>query len=161
MKNWFVLQTKPLKEAVVEKLLNQAGMRTYYPRIKDEEGRIHSFFPCYEFVYFNYPAQYRLVRFTHGVSRVVGNEKRPIPVEASLIHEIKAREVGGFVVLEEDQGELQPGDLVKIAKGPLKGFKGVFKKTLSGEERVLILLNYVNYQGRVVVPREFIRRTRP
>lgn len=83
MKTWFVLQTKPLKEAIVEKLLKEAGIPVYCPRYKDEEGRIRSLFPCYEFVYFDYPKQYRLVRFTRGVRRVVGNEIGPIPVEES------------------------------------------------------------------------------
>jgi transcription antitermination factor NusG len=161
MKNWFVLQTKPLKEAIVESLLREAGLRVYYPRVKEGDGRIHSLFPCYEFVHFDYPSQYRLVRFTRGVRRVVGNELGPIPIEAAVIQEIKAREVDGFIILEDDLGPPEPGDLIEVVKGPWRGLKGIFQRTLSSEQRVMILLNYVQYQGTLIVPRNQIRKARP
>jgi len=160
MKNWFVLQTKPLKEGIVEVLLREAGLRVYYPRVKEEDGRIHSLFPCYEFVYFDFPSQYRLVRYTRGVRRVVGNDRGPIPIEAALIQEIKAREVDGFIILEDDLGPPEPGDLIEVVKGPWRGIKGIFQRTLSGEQRVMILLNYVQYQGTLIVPRSQIRKAR-
>ena len=161
MKNWFVLQTKPLKEQIVAELLGKAGLDIYYPRIRDDDGRPHSFFPCYEFVLFNYPSEYNLVRYTRGVRRVVGNEHGPIPLEAAVIDEIRAREKDGFIILEDDLGPPEPGDLIEVVKGPLRGLKGIFSRTASGEQRVAILLNYVNFQGSAVVPRNYIRRARP
>lgn len=161
MRNWFVLQTKPFKEAIVEKLLYEAGIQVYCPRYKDEEGRIHSLFPCYEFVNFNFPREYRLVRFTRGVRRVVGNEAGPIPVEATVIQTIKAREVEGFVVLEEELPPPEIGDLVEVVKGPFKGIRGIFSRLITGEQRVLILLNYLHYQASLIIDRDKIRKARP
>lgn len=161
MKNWFVLQTKPLKEAIVEKLLREAGMPVYCPRYKDEDGRVHSLFPCYEFVYFDYPRQYRMVRFTRGVRRVVGNEVGPIPVEQEVIQEIRSREVDGFIVLVEEPPPPEIGDVVEVVKGPFKGFKGIFSRVLTGEQRVVILLNYLDFQGRLILDRNLIRKARP
>jgi len=161
MKNWFVLQTKPLKEGIVAELLRKAGLDIYYPRVLEDDGHPHSLFPCYEFVLFNYPAQYNLVRYTRGVRRVVGNEHGPIPLEAAVINEIRAREKDGFIILEDDLGPPEPGDLIEVTKGPLRGLKGIFNRTVSSEQRVMILLNYVNFQGSLVVPRNYIRRARP
>lgn len=161
MKNWFVLQTKPFKERVVERLLDEAGISVYCPRYKDEDGLIRSLFPCYEFALFDFPRQYRLVRFTRGVRRVVGNELGPIPVETKIIQEIRAREVDGFIVLEEELPPPEIGDLVEVVKGPFKGFKGTFSRFLSDEKQVLILLNYLHYQGKLILDRQLIRKARP
>ena len=49
---------------------------------------------------------------------------------------------------------ISAGDEIEVAGGPLKGLRGVFKKELSGQDRVLILLNYVSYQGRLLIERE-------
>ncbi|MCX7973227.1 MAG: hypothetical protein N3B16_01825 [Candidatus Aminicenantes bacterium] len=161
MRNWFVLQTKPLKEAMVEKLLVEAGMMVYCPRYKDEDGRVRSLFPCYEFVYFDYPKQYRLVRFTRGVRRVVGNEAGPIPVETAIIEGIRSREVNGFIILEEEPPPPEIGDLVEVVKGPFKGFRGIFSRTMTGDQRVLILLNYLHFHGKLIIDRSFIRKACP
>ncbi len=160
MKNWFVLQTKPLKEIIVAKLLGEAGIKTYCPQFKDDNGRPHMLFPCYEFVYFDFPSQYRLIHYTRGVRRVLGNEHGPIALAEEIVEEIRAREVDGFIVLEDELGSPEPGDIVEVVKGPLRGFRGIFKKTLSSEERVLILLNYINYEGKVIVPRAHIKKAK-
>lgn len=161
MKNWFLLQTKPSKERVVERLLSEAGLPVYCPRYKDDDGRIRSLFPCYEFAFFDYPGQYRLVRFTRGVRLVVGNEMGPIPVEAKIIQEIRAREIDGFIVLDEILPPPEIGDLVEVVKGPFKGFKGIFSRLLTSEQRVMILLNYLDFQGKLIIDRKLIRKVSP
>jgi hypothetical protein len=40
----------------------------------------------------------------------------------------------------------------------LKGLRGVFKKELSGQARVLILLNYVSYQGRLLIEKDKLKK---
>lgn len=158
MKNWIGLQTKPLKEALAAKLLGEAGMPVYWSRHWDWDGRIHSLFPCYEFVLFDYPKESRLVQFTRGVRRVVDNKGGPIPVEATIIQTIRSREIDGLIVLEEDPPPLEIGDLAEVIKGHFKGFKSCF---ITGEQRVSILLDYLNFQGNLVVDRDGIRKTWP
>lgn len=158
MKNWFVIQTKPFKEFSVERLFRQGGFPIYLPKIKDDDGSARPLFPRYEFIYFDFPRHFSLVRYTRGVSRVLGNFLGPIPVEEKIIEEIKSREVNGFILLEEDLGEPQPGDLIEVRRGPFQGFRGVFKKALDDKMRVLILLDYVDYQGYLRIEKSKIKK---
>ena len=125
MESWFVLSTKPQKEFHLERLFQEGGFKVYCPRFLDA-GRIKPFFPCYEFVYFSYPDQYKLVKYTRGVRHVVGNEGGAIPMNAQFIDELRAREVGGFIELEKYGLEPSIGDEIEVVTGPWKGLRGVF-----------------------------------
>jgi transcriptional antiterminator RfaH len=50
-----------------------------------------------------------------------------------------------------------PGDTVTIEEGPLAGLQGVFK-ALTGQERVIILLDLLGKQNTVILPRRSIAR---
>lgn len=157
MKNWFVLSTKPKKEFHVEKLFIEGGIKIYNPKYLYEK-RIKPFFPSYEFIYFEYPTQYQLVRYTRGVKRIVGTREGPIPIPEQVIQEIKAREVNGLIELYKYGAEPEVGDEIEVAEGPLKGLKGIFKKELPEKERVLILLNYVSYQGQLLIEKKKLKK---
>ncbi len=157
MKNWFVLNTKPKKEFQVEKLFKEGGIKIYNPKYS-HENRIKPFFPGYEFIHFDYPSQYRLVKYTRGVKRVVGNRDGPIPMPEEVIHEIKAREVKGLIELYKYGDEPELGDEIEVVEGPLKGLKGIFKKELPEKERVIILLNYVSYQGQLRIEKKKLKK---
>lgn len=157
MKNWYVINTKSKKEFQVAKMFGQAGFEYYYPAYR-HEGRIRPFFPGYGFLYFDFPEQYQLVRFTRGVKRVEGNRQGPIPIPQEVVRAIKAREVDGLIELEKHGPEPAVGDEVEVAEGPLKGLKGIFKKETSDRDRVLILLNYVSYQGQLIVEKSKLRK---
>ncbi len=46
------------------------------------------------------------------------------------------------------------GDEIEVVEGPLKGLRGVFKRELTERERVLILLDYVSYQGQLIIEKK-------
>jgi transcriptional antiterminator RfaH len=157
MKNWFVINTKPKKEFQVEKLFTEGGIKIYNPKYM-YENKIKVFFPGYEFVYFDFPAQYQLVRYTRGVKRVVGNKYSPTPIPEEVIREIKSREIEGLIELYKYGDEPEVGDEIEVMEGPLKGLRGIFKKELTAKERVLILLNYVTYQGQLIIEKEKLKK---
>ena len=157
MKNWFVLNTKPKKEFHVEKLFIEGGFEIYNPKYL-HDNKIKPFFPGYEFIYFDYPEQYRLVRYTRGVKRVVGNRVGPIPIPEKVITEIKAREVNGLIELYKYGQEPELGDEIEVVEGPLKGLRGIFKKEIPEKQRVLILLNYVSYQGQLLIEKKKLKK---
>jgi transcriptional antiterminator RfaH len=157
MANWFVLNTKPKKEFQVEKLFAEGGIKVYNPKYVHDD-RIKPFFPGYEFIYFNFPAQYQLVRYTRGVKRVVGNREGPIPVPEEVINGIKSREINGLIELFKYGEEPETGDEIEVVEGPLKGLRGIFKKELDDKERVLILLNYVTYQGKLLIEKKKLKK---
>lgn len=157
MKNWFVINTKPKKEFQVERLFVEGGFMVYNPKYRYEE-KIKSFFPGYEFIYFDFPAQYRMVRYTRGVKRVIGNQVGPIPIEREIIEQIRMREVDGLIELDKYGEEPQIGDEIVVMEGPMKGLRGIFRRELSEKERVLILLNYVSYQGQLIIEKKKLKK---
>ena len=157
MKNWFVLNTKPKKEFHVEKIFTEAGFEIYNPKYRLDE-RIKTFFSGYEFIRFEHPADYRLVRYTRGVKKVIGNQEGPVPISTEVIDQIKAREENGLIELLKFGEEPVVGDEIEVVEGPLKGLRGVFKRELTERERVLILLNYVSYQGQLIIEKKKLKK---
>ena len=157
MKNWYVINTKPKKEFQVERLFTEGGIEIYNPKYLHEE-RIKPFFPGYEFISFDFPDQYRLVKYTRGVKRVVGVREIPVPIPNEVIHEIKSREVNGLIEVDKYGEKPEVGDEIEVVEGPLKGLRGVFKKELTAKERVLILLNYVTYQAQLIIEKEKLKK---
>ena len=157
MQSWYVVQTKPKKEFHVEKMFLEAGLQVYNPRTR-EGAYVKPFFTGYEFVLFDYPAQFKLVKYTRGVRKLVGNDLGPIPIEAAWVEEIRSRERDGFIVLQKYGLEPSVGDEIEVAAGPLKGLRGVFQADLSDQDRVLILLNCVSYQGRLLIEKGKLKK---
>ena len=157
MKNWFVINTKPKKEFQVEKLFTECGFTIYNPKYEYKDQK-KAFFPGYEFIYFDYPAQYQLVKYTRGVKRIVGVSQVPVSIPEEVIRAIKAREVNGLIEIGKYGEEPEVGDEIEVVEGPLRGLKGIFKKKLSAKERVLILLNYVTYQGQLIIEKEKLKK---
>lgn len=157
MKKWYVLNTKPKKEFHVEKIFTEAEFRIYNPKYK-QEGKIKPFFPGYAFIHFDFPDQYRLVKYTRGVKKIVGTQKGPTPIPDEVLTTIKAREVDGLVELDKYGEEPEMGDEIEVMEGPLKGLRGIFQRELSDHDRVLILLNYVSYQGQLVIERKKLKK---
>jgi transcription antitermination factor NusG len=157
MKKWYVINTRPKKEFQVERLLEEGGFDVYNPKYK-QEGSVRPFFTGYEFVLFDYPQQYRLVKYTRGVKTLVGNEDGPIPIQGEIISEIRKREINGYIELEKYGREPSLGDEIQVMEGPFKGLKGLFKKELSGKDRAIILLNYVSYQGQLIIEKKRLKK---
>jgi transcription antitermination factor NusG len=157
MEGWYVVNTKPKKEFHLEKILSQGGIRCYAPRYRDGRS-IKPFFPGYQFVFFNYPDQYKLIKYTRGVKSIIGNDLGPIPLDEGFVDEIRSREVDGFIEMQKYGVEPELGDEIEVAAGPFKGLRGVFKDGLSDQDRVLILLNCVSYQGRLVIEKSKLKK---
>lgn len=157
MISWYVVRTKPRKEFQVESLFSQAGFTVYNPKYR-QDGTVKPFFPGYLFLKFKYPEQYQTVIYTRGVQRVVGNDHGPISLEVEVIKCLKSREKNGLIELMKYGEEPQPGDEIMVMEGPLKGLRGLFFKNLSDQERVMILLNYVAYQGSLIVEKNKVKK---
>jgi transcriptional antiterminator RfaH len=157
MKQWFVISTKPKKEFQVEKIFLEAGFLIYNPKLKQDD-RIIPFFPGYSFLEFEFPDQYKLVKYTRGVKSIVGAEGEPIPIGEEVIKAIQSREIDGLIELEKYGSAPEVGDEIEIMEGPLKGLRGIFKKEVTGKDRVMILMNYVTYQASLIVEKKKVRR---
>lgn len=157
MERWFVVNTKPRRESRVETILRQAGFEVYNPQILKAKA-LHPLFPGYAFVFFDFPSQFRLIRYARGVKRILGVREEPAPVPDELIREIKSRETDGVVVLHDTRPAPEVGDEIEVVDGPLKGIRGIFKKELKDHERVAILLSYVSYQAQLFISKSKLRK---
>ncbi len=162
-KSWHAIYTKTKKECSVAQLLSNAGIDIFSPKLKLKKlyrGKrrevIEPLFPCYIFALLDFPEQYRLVKYTRGVRRVVGTPSGPVAVDEKIILMIEERLING--VAEIKPPEYKKGDVVEIASGPFKGLRGIFEKEISGKERGIILLDTI-MQARLEVDKEDIIKT--
>ncbi len=154
---WYVINTRPKKESQVERLFAAGGFTVYIPKYVKEK-RVVPFFPGYGFLRFEFPEQYQMVKYTRGVKRVVGNDAGPTPIPEEAVAGIRVRERDGLIVFERYGEEPAVGDEIEVVEGPLKGLKGIFRKEVGASERVMILLNYVSYQGMLLIEKAKLKR---
>lgn len=157
MEKWYVINSKPKREFDVERLFHEGGITVYTPKYR-EGDRVKPFFPGYQFIYFSYPEQYKLVKYTRGVKRIVGNDDGPIELEDAVIRELKSREIEGCIEFAKHGVEPSVGDEIEVAEGPLKGLRGIFKKDMTDQARVMVLLNYVSYQGQLLIEKKKLKK---
>lgn len=156
--NWYAIYTKPKAEEFVSEKLTRAGIEVYNPKLRIKKYLrnqyreiIESLFPSYIFGRFEAEKYLWMITYTRGVKKVVGYKNEPWPVAEDIINFIREHEQDGFVRIQCE--ELKEDDTVRITEGPLAGLTGVFKNIIKGTERVVLLLNAIEYQARVIVER--------
>ena len=154
MNLWYVIQTKPKKEAEAESYLSTKGIEILNPLMETfalRNGRmnkeIKSLFPGYIFGKFDLNQAYPLVRWGRGVKKILGFGGYPTPVSEEVVDIIKERaDIQGIVRLAHP---FQPNDVIRIKTGPLKDLLGIFERWVSDSERVKVLLNLIGYQPSI------------
>jgi transcriptional antiterminator RfaH len=146
--SWYVIQAKAGNEHRAGINLSNQEIETFLPLYKSHQyhqGRmlqkIKPLFPNYLFAKLDLDLHYYKVKWTRGVSKILGFGNGPIPISEKVIETIKNR-MGkdNLVKLEEEWKE---GDIVQIASGLFKGLMGVFQKRMSDKGRVRILLSMI------------------
>ncbi|MEK6680830.1 MAG: transcription termination/antitermination NusG family protein [Nitrospirota bacterium] len=148
---WYAVNTKPRQEDIAEKMITHLGIEAFYPKINEKKG----LFPGYLFARYNPMEHFRRIRYTKGVRDIVSYGEYPVPVEDEIIEAIRARMKGDFVQISK--GLFNRGDRVIIREGIFKDLEGIFED-VRDSERVIILLNLISYQARVVVEAEKVGR---
>ncbi|HEX8474387.1 MAG TPA: transcription termination/antitermination NusG family protein [Pyrinomonadaceae bacterium] len=164
-RRWYVIHTNPRQEERANNNLTAWQVTTFSPKIR--ERRLNPFtgaptyitkalFPRYIFARFDAHDFLHKVRFTRGVHSVVSFGESPTPVDDEIIRLIQSRaDENGFIKINDD---FKPGDKVVIKDGPLQSLIGVFERETSEAHRVMILLETVSYQARLVVERAMVQK---
>ena len=158
LSDWYVVHTKPHKEAVAEENLKRQGYSTYCPQIaqacyrrKRWQQVVSPLFPRYLFIKLNPGVDnFSPVRSTIGVQKLVAFGGHPAWVPQQTINLIKQQEAQAL----EDQSPCPkwlPGDEVEVVEGPFSGLKGIFDMQ-SGDDRVMILFQLLGQDNRVALP---------
>jgi transcription antitermination factor NusG len=159
--NWFAIETKAYREDLAAKRVGKLGLEVFLPRIREERsvcGVVRSvtkaLFPGYFFSRFCPFVSLDTVRHSHGVSRVVGSERYPIPVGDEVVRDIQERvEEDGLVKVNPPA--LEPGIRVSIRNGPFEGLVGTVLREADDRKRVAILLEML-LGARVLIERRWI-----
>jgi transcription elongation factor/antiterminator RfaH len=151
---WYIVQTKPKKEQVAVFYLEHESIEVFFPRVEGisiiygkSRKLIKPLFPNYIFAHFDPLVSYRLVRWSSGVSRILGFETGPAPVDDQVVEIIKRRVDKNCVVRKALH--FKANDPIRIRSGPLRDLMGIFERWVSDEGKVRVLLNLLNYDARV------------
>lgn len=143
---WYVIQTKPGNERRVETHLLNQGIEVLLPMLETFQyfngktvKKVKPLFPNYLFAMLDMDVDYYKVKWTRGVSRILGNGVEPIPLSEKVILTMKGRMGENNLIRLEDGWK--EGDLAHINSGPFKEMVGIFQKKMSDKGRVKILLN--------------------
>jgi len=155
--NWYLIQTKPRQEARAEEHLERQQFECFRPlrplceprksrRVQEEE-----LFPGYLFIRIDMNNSWYPIRSTRGVCRIVAFGGTPCPVPEALIEQIRKRTQPSLITPAFRQGETV---LVRTGDSDLQA---IFLCD-DGEERAVILLNLLQREQRVSLPRTSLSR---
>ena len=154
MYHWYVIQTKPKKEKLAAHYIERESIEVFFPKIESVSmvfGKpkkiITSFFPNYIFARFDPMVSYRLVNWSRGVTKVIGFNGNPAPLDKEVIEIIKKRVDNNGVVRRALHFKAK--DRISIRSGPLKDLMGIFEQWISADGRISVILNLLNYDAKV------------
>ncbi|MBB3063194.1 transcription elongation factor/antiterminator RfaH [Microbulbifer rhizosphaerae] len=114
-------------------------------------------FPHYLFIQLNEDSNWRVIRSTRGVARVVSFNGQPCPVPEGIVTGLQERcaELNSI----EPAQLYKPGDTAFITEGCFKDLEAIVQ-AVKGEERVILLLNLLNRNQTIEIPLGAISCTR-
>ena len=162
-RSWYVVHTKPCNEHRVETNLSNQEIEVFLPLLEIFQctngkmvPKIKPLFPNYLFAKLDIDVHYYKVKWTRGVSKILGIGNEPIPISEKVIQTIKARMGENNLVKLDDI--LEEGNLVQFTSGPFKDLMGVFDKKMSDGRRVRVLLSLIGVDVPVQVSRYQIKK---
>ncbi len=160
-KLWFAVNTKPKNENRATHNLENAGYEVVNPKLrmrKYKEGHfvelVEAMFPNYIFAKFHPVDDYHMVKYARGVKKIVSFGGKMVPLQEEVIDFIREKLVDGVAQVEKKK--FRKGEKVFIKEGPFKGLGGIFERELEGDERVMILLEGINYYAQMVIDSDLI-----
>ena len=156
---WFAVNTKPRKEVLAERSLNQKNVETYLPRVEISRRRgcrrydlKEPLFPGYLFIHTGSRPTFETVQtinWTLGVKRMVSIGKTPLLVPEEVVNLIKWRIGEGDINVPKVEREFPPGSVVAVRHGAFYGLMGIVDRSIPSKERVRVFLDFMNRQTPV------------
>jgi len=160
-KHWHAVHTRSRHEKMVSELLGERDVEHFLPLVrvlsqwKDRKKWVDKpLFPGYLFVRLD-EEEIPIVRSTRGVARLLG----PKPYEPSVVPEEEVENVRRLVasgVQVDPYPYLQPGRLVRITRGPLRGIEGTLLRR-HGRFLLVISVPVIGRSAVAQVPAEHVQ----
>lgn len=148
--HWYTIRTKPHHEQIVFNYLRSQEIDSFLPMVKvnpvnPRARKQRPYFPGYLFVHCDLiQLGANKLNYAPGAQHLVSFDGEPAVVPQLMIEQLQQRlfeiESAGGLVFDQ----LEPGDKVKIVRGPFAGFEAIFNARLSGKERVEVLLAFLS-----------------
>ncbi len=163
-KPWYVCLTKPRREALAVRKLEEQGYEVFLPLLTQWEKKKAGWtrkqqvmFPRYGFVRCSRSGQsIAPIRSTPGVTGLVTFGNVPATLQEPTLDAIRSLAERQATVLEGEEFPFQAGDCVEISAGPLKGLSGIV--SLVAEVRVTVLLSLLGREKPVAILAEHLTR---
>lgn len=151
-KRWYVLQSRPRQERRALENLSNQGFECILPLYQRERLRRgkrvqvdEPLFPRYLFVHLDQiTSNWYVLRNTYGVTNIVRFGYTPAAISDAVVARFAQCDPA-------DRHLFKSGDTVNIASGPFAGLEGVYDQD-DGEQRVIILLDFMSKQQRLSLP---------
>ncbi len=161
---WFAIQTKPRYEEKALCFLSRKAIPTFLPRlmVRRRHGSrtwqaLEPLFPGYLFGRFvAEDSSIDKIRWTPGISRILGAEGEPVPVPEDFIAGLWERVVErGYIAPAPD---LLSGTRVRFKGGPFALLEAIIDRPTSRADRVRVLLELLNLRLSVEVEVDDLER---
>lgn len=157
---WYLIQCKPKQDARAEEHLARQGFQCFRPArsiIRLRGGRkqeiTDSLFPGYLFIQLDQVNDnWHPIRSTRGVRQLVYFGDQPASMDNELIEQLQQR-----LAAPQLPAEMLCGDRVRLNSGHFQDLEAIFL-TDDGTERVLILLQLLQREHTLSVPRDSIEK---
>jgi len=146
---WYVLRSKPHKEAALYRYASSKGFEVFYPRIRVDpvnprSRKIRPYFPGYMFLNTDLErvglSSLQYMPLSMGIVKFGGE---PAPVHGPVVERLKSHV---SVLLEKgiERRKYSRGDDLVVRDGPFEGYSAIFDVYLSGQDRVKVLLEMLS-----------------
>jgi transcriptional antiterminator RfaH len=152
MVNWYVMHSKPRKEALLRERLRIQRIEVYLPsiRVKPVNPRAQKeqpFFPGYLFIHVDLEKiPLSELRWIPGATGILCFGGEPAIVGDSLIRTIQGQIEDITESNNQSADRFKSGDWVVINEGPFVNYKAMFDCRLSSQDRVRVLLELLKGQ---------------
>ncbi len=152
-KRWYLVQCKPRESFRAELHLKNQNHDCFHPTYVIKRKRagviqsiVEPLFPHYLFILLNDTENWSKIRSTRGVSRVVHFNGVPARVSQQLVEGLKRQcaRLNG----QMPEPLFKVGDRVVVTEGCFKQLEAIVT-AISGEERVMLLLNLFHREQQV------------
>jgi len=158
--HWFALSVKPRHEKSVAQALRSQGLEEFLPLYQEQHAwsdrtkRVEiPLFAGYVFCHFGFHDRF-VVLNTRGVIRILGAGSIFSPVSEDQIAELRAISASGLPALPHPY--LEPGDLVRVERGPLAGVRGMVLRN-KGVTSLVVSVEILQRSVVVEVESEVVR----
>lgn len=143
------MRSKPNKEDFLARQLEAYGIKVFYPRLRVSPANPRArknrpYFPGYLFAHVDLEITgASTLQWMAGAANLVSFGGEPATLPEALITALEKRVEEINVSNKTGVNNLKRGESVVIQAGPFAGYEAIFDARISGQERVRVLLNFL------------------